>query len=190
MVYRIAILFEAVQLSDVVGADLFGNASRACMDMIARDTGNEFAVPELIKSQAIDMEFLYVSSTMEPAYSTPDFKITPTHTFESCPRDVDVILIGGPMLSHRPEGSLQLFKDIFAGKGKKGVVFMTTCTGGMWVAEAGVLKGKKATTNRMFLQQAAKLYPGVQWEDRRWVVDEMDGGIGEIWTSGGAQCGE
>jgi hypothetical protein len=106
MVYRIAVLYEAVQLSDVVGIDLFGNASRACMGAIAKDTTNGFTVPPPIASQAIDMEFLYVSSTLKPAYATPDFKITPTHTYENCPRDIDVILVGGPLLSHRPEGSI------------------------------------------------------------------------------------
>ena len=190
MVYRIAVLYEAVQISDVTGIDLFGNASRACMDMLAKDTASGLSLPPPIAAQAIDMEFLYVSSTLEPAYATPNCKIVPTHTYENCPRDVDVVLVGGPMFSHRPEKSMQLFKDIFAGKGKKGVVFMTTCVGAMWVADAGVLKGKKATTNRMMLQMAGKMHPNVEWVDKRWVVDEMDGGHGEIWTSGGAQCGE
>ena len=190
MVYRIAVLYEAVQVSDVAGIDLFGNASRACMDAIANDTANALTVPPPIASQAIDMEFLYVSSTLEAAYATPDLKITPTHTYDNCPRDVDVVLVGGPFLGHRPEGSLQLFKDIFAGRGKKGVVFMTTCVGAMWAADAGVLKGKRVTTNRMLLSVAGKLHPDVEWVDKRWVVDEMDGGKGEIWTSGGAACGE
>jgi hypothetical protein len=44
--------------------------------------------------------------------------------------------------------------------------------------------------NRMFLQLAGKLHPNVEWVDKRWVVDEIDGGKGEIWTSGGAACGK
>ena len=85
---------------------------------------------------------------------------------------------------------MQFFKDVFGGKGKDGVVFMTTCVGALWVADSGVLKGKKATTNRMALEIAGKLHGDVEWVDRRWVVDKMDAGKGEIWTSGGAGCGE
>ena len=184
--YRIAVFYEAVQLSDIVGIDLFGNCSQAYINFASQS----FPIPPHISSQAIDMEFLYVSSSLDPAQTTPDVKIVPTHTYETCPRDVDVVLVGGPLLSHRPEASLQFFKDIFGGKGKEGVVFMTTCVGSLWVADSGVLKGKKATTNRMALEIARKLHPDVEWVDRRWVSDEMDAERGEIWTAGGAGCGK
>ena len=184
--YRVAVFFEAVQLSDIVGIDLFGNCSKAYIDFAS----TSFPIPPHISSQGMDMEFLYVSSTMEPAQATPDVKIVPTHTYENCPRDVDVVLVGGPLLSHRPEGSMRYFKDVFGGKGKEGLVFMTTCVGALWLADAGVLKGKKATTNRFALGMAKEMHGDVTWEDRRWVVDKMDAGRGEIWTSGGAGCGE
>jgi hypothetical protein len=53
-----------------------------------------------------------------------------------------------------------------------------------------VLEGKKATTNRVMLDVASKMFPGTEWVDRRWVVDAgcFDGA--EIWTAGGAGCGE
>ena len=58
------------------------------------------------------------------------------------------------------------------------------------MARSGVLEGKKATTNRVMLGMAQKMFPGTEWVDRRWVVDEgwFDGA--EIWTAGGAGCGE
>ena len=88
---------------------------------------------------------------------------------------------------------MKFFRDIILeGKGKDGVVVMTTCTGGMWMANSGVLDGKRATTNRMALRMAGEMHPKVKWEDRRWVIErfEANGKKGELWTAGGAQCGE
>jgi transcriptional regulator GlxA family with amidase domain len=184
--YRVALLFEAVQLSDIVGVDLFGNCSTTYLNT----SNTSFPIPPNILSQGLDMEFLYISSTLEPASATPDIKIVPTHTYDTCPRDVDLVLIGGPLLTHRPEASLKLMREITEeGKGKKGVVIMTTCVGSMWLASSGVLKGRKVTTNRFAIEIAEKLHPDTEWMDRRWVVDQLEGGRGEIWTSGGAGCG-
>jgi hypothetical protein len=40
-----------------------------------------------------------------------------------------------------------------------------------WLARSGVLEGKRATTNRVMLDVASKMFPGTEWVDRRWVVD-------------------
>lgn len=77
---------------------------------------------------------------------------------------------------------MQQFRYILKIRRTKNI--LTTCTGAMWLASSGVLDGKKATTNRMFLGMVAKMYPNVEWQDQRWVVD------GKIWTSGGAFAGE
>jgi transcriptional regulator GlxA family with amidase domain len=68
-----------------------------------------------------------------------------------------------------------------AAKGTK--LIMTTCIGSMWLASAGVLDGKKATTNRGALPFAKQMHPEVDWQDERWTVD------GKFWTSGGASAG-
>ena len=52
------------------------------------------------------------------------------------------MLVGGPLFSHRPKESLRLFKEVFE-MGKTTV--MTTCVGSMWLADSGVLEGRKAT---------------------------------------------
>jgi len=73
-------------------------------------------------------------------------------------------------------------------------VWITTCTGSLWLASAGVLEGKKCTTNRGFLGPAKEMHPGSVWLDQAWVVEEKPfdgpGGKGELWTSGAAACGE
>lgn len=49
---------------------------------------------------------------------------------------------------------------------------------------AGVLDGRKVTTNRGALTGARMMYPKTEWLDQRWVVD------GNLWTSGGAGAGK
>ena len=180
---KVAVIFEAVQLSDIVGIDLLGNCSRVVTEPAAKEMGYFF---EPLLEHVIDIEFLYISSTLDPAKTTPDMRIVPTHTYDTCPRDVDIVLIGGPLLSHRPEASLKLMKEVFK-RGKTTV--MTTCTGALWLADSGVLKGRKVTTNRGFVLLGRKLHPEAEWLDQRWVVDKKDGAC-DLWTSGGAGCGK
>ena len=134
---------------------------------------------------ARDMEFYYVSSTREPALMTPSFRCLPSHTYEDAPRDVDILLVGGPPLSHRPPGSLKYMQDVCADTKEK--VVMSTCIGGMWLASAGCLDGLKATTNRGALGAARHFHPDVEWLDQRWVVSER--GHVKYWTAGGAGAG-
>ncbi|KAI8270532.1 Isonitrile hydratase [Colletotrichum sp. SAR11_239] len=181
---RIGVMLEAVQLSDIMGIDLFGNISLEYYDKVkAFDPG--FAPFEGL---APEIKFYFISSTLEPAEMTPGLKFVPNITYDDCPRDLDLVLIGGPLPSHRPPQADRFMKEAFA----KTRVWMTTCIGSPWLASAGVLKGKKATVNREFLAFARQVHPDTEWLDQRWVVEEKeyDGeGKGELWTAGGAGAG-
>lgn len=177
---KIGILYENCQLSDVTCMDLLGNCSTEYIKAAA-----EFGFGYLLPL-AIDMEFLYISSSTEPAMMTPSLKCVPTHTYDNAPRDLDILLVGGPPLSSRPEGSLRYIKEVCEDKKEKAV--MSTCVGGLWMADAGVLKGIKATTNRGALTAARQFHPNVDWVDQRWVVTHS--GHLDFWTSGGAGAGK
>ncbi|KAK2000456.1 DJ-1/PfpI family protein [Colletotrichum falcatum] len=183
---RIGVMLEAVQLSDIMGIDLFANLSRAYYDQV-KDFDPEFLQ---WAQHPVDMEFFYISSTLAPAEVTPGLrlKILPNVTYDDCPRDLDLVLVGGNLPSLRHPSSFRFIKEAFP----KTRVWLTTCTGSSWLAGADVLTGKKATTNREFLTYARQLHPETEWLDQRWVVDEKeyDGeGNGELWTSGGAGAG-
>ena len=175
---QIAILAEEVQMTDVAGMDVLGNCSteyvRACQSMPN--------TPDLADSRELNIH--WVSSSLKPARMTADLLFNPTITYDDCPRDMDIVLIGGPMPTHRPEASLKFMREMFP----KTKVVMTTCIGSWWLADAGVLDGLKCTTNREMLEAVKKARPQVEWLDQRWVVEQKPGG-GELWTSGGAQAG-
>ncbi|TDZ39502.1 Isonitrile hydratase [Colletotrichum trifolii] len=181
---RIGVMLEAVQLSDIMGIDLIGNLSLEYYNKI-KELDPEFTQ---FAGLAPDIKFYFISSTLEPAEMTPGLKFVPNITYDDCPRDLDLVLIGGPLPSHRPPQADKFMKEAFA----KTRVWLTTCIGSPWLASAGVLRGKKATANREFLDFAKKIHPETEWLDQRWVVDEKeyDGeGKGELWTAGGAGAG-
>jgi transcriptional regulator GlxA family with amidase domain len=52
------------------------------------------------------------------------------------------------------------------------------------LAKAGILDGRKATTNKDFFYQIANVGPKTHWVGKaRWVVD------GNVWTSSGVSAG-
>lgn len=183
---RIGVMLEGVQFSDVIGMDMFGNLSQQYMKQV-KDIDSD--IWTALARHAIDIEFFYIATTLEPTFITPGLKYLPTVTYDDCPRDLDILLIGGPLPSHRPPQADKFMEEAWT----KTRVVMTTCIGSPWLANAGVLDGRKCTTNRGFLERAREWYPKTEWLYQRWVVDEkpFDGeGKGELWTSGGAGAGE
>ncbi len=178
---RIGVLIENVQLTDITCIDLLGNLSTSYISTCNASFGNAFAH---LTPLATAMEFLYISSTLSPATMTPHMQIVPTHTYDDAPRDLDILVIGGPPLTHRPATSIKFLKEA----AKETKVVMTTCVGALWLADAGVLDHKRATTNRGFLAAAKQLHPQVEWVDQRWVTDTS--GTYHLWTAGGAGAGE
>jgi transcriptional regulator GlxA family with amidase domain len=179
---RIGVLYEETQMTDLAGLDILDNVSTKKFDMVA--ALNPSLAP--LRPLTISMEFLYISSSLEPAWTTPEMHVKPTHTYATAPLDLDILLLGGPDPANVKEESLQFLREA----SKQTKVILTTCTGAMWLARSGVLDGKKATTNRMLLELARQMMPNVEWQDQRWVIDDgcFDGA--QVWTAGGAGCGK
>ncbi|KAM0325960.1 hypothetical protein ACHAQA_007265 [Verticillium albo-atrum] len=187
---RVGVMMENIQLADIIGIDILFNLSAPTPEMEKEMVASGIP-PEFITKYAdhmIDTEFFYMATTLDPAPTTPTLRWLPNVTYDDCPRDLDIVITGGPFPSHRPAAADRFMKEAFP----KTRVWLTTCTGSMWLASSGALNGKKATTNRIFLPGAKKLYPEVEWVEQRWVVQDKvyEGeGKGEVWTAGGAGAG-
>ncbi|KAK4446402.1 DJ-1/PfpI family protein [Podospora aff. communis PSN243] len=187
---RVGVMMDNVQLVDIMGIDIIGNLSKQYLDFVIADAPPEMApLLPAFEGKGIDIEFFFLAPTLEPTVMTPGITYVPNMTFDDCPRDLDIVLIGGPVLSHRPPQADRFMKEAW----NKTRVWMTTCTGSLWLASAGLLSGKKCTTNRGFLATAKRVQPETEWLDQRWVVDEKpyegSDGKGELWTAGGAGAG-
>ena len=191
---RIGVMLEEVHLADIVGIDIFGNMTVPYVDgVISVDAAYTHLGPH-----ALSIEFFYIATTLDVSFMTPPqkdktsgFRFVPNVTYDDCPRDLDIVLIGGPFPSHRPPQADRFMKEAW----RKTPVFLTTCIGSVWLASTGLLEGKTCTTNKEFLAMAKQLYPGTNWLRQRWVVEEKeydgkDGRKGELWTAGGAGTGE
>lgn len=67
---------------------------------------------------------------------------------------------------------------------QKAEYVLTVCTGSLLVAQTGLLKGRKATSNKKALPMVMKRVPDVDWQKKaRWVAD------GKFYTSSGITAG-
>ncbi|TPX15353.1 uncharacterized protein E0L32_004630 [Thyridium curvatum] len=192
---RIAVLMEAVQATDIMGIDILNGLRNPPPEMADGLAALGPAMAEVgatlakYQDDMIDIEWFYVASSLEPAHFFLSFKWLPNCTYETCPRDLDIVILGGNMPTWRPAEADRFIKEAFP----KTRFWLTTCTGSVWLASAGVLDGKQATTNRAFRPVAKLLHPNVEWVDQRWVVQEKlwegEGGTGEVWLAAGAIAG-
>lgn len=109
-----------------------------------------------------------------------------THTFENAP-PLDVIIVpgGGGLDTYELENNRQI-EDFLASRYESTAYVMSVCTGAVTLAKSGILKGKRATTNKAAFIYVADPKHGsdIHWvPSARWVVD------GKIWTSSGVAAG-
>jgi transcriptional regulator GlxA family with amidase domain len=142
-----------------------------------------------ILSRQYNMDLALISATPDPVTTRPRApsmnpknssffqSVMPTHTLKNAP-DLDVLIIPGGLGTRAPD--LQTTIDYIAATYPKLQYLITVCTGAGLAARAGVLDGKKATTNKASWAGTIALGPKVKWVSQaRWTVD------GNIWTSSG-----
>lgn len=98
-------------------------------------------------------------------------------------RDYDILLVPGGVGTRHLEDEAT-FLSWLADQSAKAEYVTSVCTGSLLLAKAGVLDGRKATTNKLAFDWVAGQCPGVDWQRQaRWVVD------GNIYTSSGVSAG-
>ncbi|PHH64288.1 hypothetical protein CDD81_4772 [Ophiocordyceps australis] len=123
-------------------------------------------------------------STRPPSRSTGiEQHIVPTHTLQTAPNDIEVLIVPGGGGTRDVVGTgpiVKFIQHVFP----KLRFLLTVCTGAALAARAGVLDGRRATTNKLALSWARELRVDVDWVSQaRWVQD------GNVWTSSGISAG-
>ena len=140
-----------------------------------------------------NIERVLIAETMDPVTTEPTSRgslttnsstwvsMLPTHTFDNAP-DFDVLIVPGGSDARNTDMDAML--DFVRDRFPKVKYFMSVCTGAMIAARAGVLDGKRATTNKRAWLDVVRLSNTTEWiGDARWVVD------GNVWTVSGVSSG-
>jgi transcriptional regulator GlxA family with amidase domain len=102
--------------------------------------------------------------------------------FDDCP-PLDLVLVPGgfgTLAELKNEALLQWLRK----QGESAEIVMSVCTGSTLLAQAGLLDGRKATSNKQYFKFATDRAPQVQWvKQARWVDD------GNRVTSSGVSAG-
>lgn len=152
------ILYPEFELLDVFGpAEMFGNLlGQVEVVMVGERAGT-------------------VRSAQGPAVVTE-------YGFADCPR-LDMYLVPGG-IGTRVEVENEALLQFLRSRTKEVDYAMTVCTGTALLAKAGLLDGRRATTNKMLFEWVSAQGPKVEWiKAARWVED------GKFVTSSGVSAG-
>ncbi len=90
---------------------------------------------------------MLVAKSLDPVMSDMKFAIVPTHTFETCPADLDVICVpggtAGTLAAMEDKETIAFLKD----RGSRAKYICSVCTGSLVLGAAGLLNGYKATSH-------------------------------------------
>lgn len=152
------LLFDQFELLDVFGPlEMFGMLDE------------EFTIRLISEQEAL------VPSTQGPRSVIDD------HFADD--RAYDVLLVPGGRGTRREVANRALL-DWLARTSVRTEIVASVCTGSALLAKAGLLDGRRATTNKLAFDWVASQRPAVQWQRRaRWVED------GKFFTSSGVSAG-
>lgn len=140
------------------------------------------------------LDLYILAETLDPVSTAPPTifnplrsnfaqSVVPTHTFDTAP-PIDVLIVPGGPGSIPGFGNVQTAVDFIVRVFPSLQYLFTICTGSGTAARAGVLDGKRATTNKAGFMEIKKLNPNVNWiAQARWVAD------GKVWTTSGVTAG-
>src|SRR6202020_2808189 len=140
-------------------------------DVFVKDRGNTMAEQAAFR--------LYtVSDSRDPVTTSGGMRIVPDYTFDDAPPPAIVVV---PAQSGRSPKMLEWIRKMTT----QSDVVMSVCTGAYVLGDAGVLKGKKATTHHLYYDEFQKTFPDVLLQkDKRFVQSDS-----VIFTAGGLSSG-
>lgn len=137
---------------------------------------------EMFGSIGPQLRIVTVAETTGPVGSTQGPKTVAEYDFASAP-PLDLILLPGGFGTMR-ELENPAMHEFLRARAKQAEVTMSVCSGSAILAKAGLLDGRRATSNKQFFDMARSQGERVDWVvEARWVED------GGFATSSGVSAG-
>ena len=137
---------------------------------------------EMFGALGPELRIATVAEKKGPVASTPGVETVARHDFRDCP-PLDLILLPGGIGTLPQLGNAALL-GFLRERAEKAEVTMSVCSGSALLAKAGLLDGRRATSNKMFFQMARSQSQRVEWVTAaRWVEN------GPFATSSGVSAG-
>jgi len=137
---------------------------------------------EMFGSLGDDVQIVTVAETAGPVRSFQGPQTLAEHGFADAP-PLDLLLLPGG-IGTLPALESDALLGFLRERAASARVTMSVCSGSAILAKAGLLDGRRATSNKMFFSLATSQSDQVEWvEAARWVVD------GPMVTSSGVSAG-
>jgi transcriptional regulator GlxA family with amidase domain len=128
------------------------------------------------------IEVAMVAEEPGPVVSAQGPSVLAAHGFTDCP-PLDLIMVPGG-IGTTTELENKVLLDWLVKRSAGAEIVMSVCSGSALLARAGLLDGRRATTNKMWFNALTPNGPHVQWvKEARWVED------GKFVTSSGVSAG-
>jgi putative intracellular protease/amidase len=137
---------------------------------------------EMFGSVGPDVRIVTVAEQAGPVASTQGPRTVAEHSFADAPK-LDLILLPGGFGTF-PQLENAAMLDFLRKRAPQADVTMSVCSGSALLAKAGLLDGRRATSNKQYFELAVRQSDRVQWvAEARWVED------GPFATSSGVSAG-
>jgi transcriptional regulator GlxA family with amidase domain len=128
------------------------------------------------------LRIVTIAEQAGPVRSSPGPSTLAEHSFADAP-PLDLMLVPGGVGTFPQLGNPAII-EFLRERGARAEVAMSVCTGAALYAKAGLLDGRRATTNKQFFAVTCASGPNTKWvAEARWVED------GPLVTSSGVSAG-
>ena len=110
-------------------------------------TALDLVGPQYMLSSLMGAKVHLVARTLKPVRSDSGITVTPAMTLAQVPKDLDILFVPGGS-----QGTLNAMNDPvlirwIADRGRRAKLVASVCTGSMLLGQAGLLRGKRATSH-------------------------------------------